>query len=72
MTLNSADQILYAKLAAAGVASIVIYWLVWKWNARFANLLVFVALVALLVFATNWDYALNNYFRVSSWNLPSN
>ena len=56
-------------LVGAGLVLSGAYWLIWKRSPRLANGLVFIAMVVLLCQLVNFDYILNEYFRVR-WKLP--
>lgn len=69
-SLDPYDPYYYAKIGACALAGIVVYWLIWKKNARLANWIVFGATIALIAYLTNWDYILNHWFRVTEWSFP--
>jgi hypothetical protein len=70
MRISTDDPYFYGYVAAAALVGLLVYWYIWKKNSRLANLLVFGALIGLMAYLADWDYLLNNYFRVSSWRFP--
>lgn len=70
MPFNQYHPYYYPILGGIGLLSIVIYWFVWKKNARLANFIVFGMLVVLACYLINWDYRLRDYFMISDWKLP--
>ncbi|MFN8390276.1 MAG: hypothetical protein U0136_08310 [Bdellovibrionota bacterium] len=68
--LSQDDPYFYVYCGVLALISLGVYWFIWKRNSMLANILVFGALVGLMAYLTNWDYALNHYFRVSNWRIP--
>ena len=60
----------YPVIAGVSLVIVIIYWLIWRKNARLANWFVGTAVVALICYLINWDYALRKYFIISTWKLP--
>ena len=60
----------YPVLVGGGVLAILIYWLIWRKNAKLANGIVGAALVGVICCLIDCDYALREYFIIKSWKLP--
>lgn len=58
-----------AILAGCAVLLSMVYWLLWRKSPKLANWLVFGSLFIVICFQVDWDYALNEYFRIR-WKLP--
>ncbi len=64
------DPYFYLESAAIAALTLALYWFIWKKNSLLANVLVFCAVIALLVYLVDWNYFLNHYFRISGWHVP--
>lgn len=70
MPFNKYHPYYYPILGGIALLSVILYWFIWKKNARLANFLVFGSLFALACYLVNWDYNLREYFMISNWKLP--
>lgn len=59
----------YQICAALGVISVLVYWQIYKRNAKLANILAFGLLFGLICYLIDWDYVLNRYFIINQWNV---
>jgi len=70
MPFNQYHPYYYPTLGGIALLAIIIYWFIWKKNAKLANFLVFGILAALLLYLVNWDYNLRQYFMITEWHVP--
>ncbi len=69
LDLNLHDPKSIGTLAGLAVVTTALYWIIWRRSPKIANGLVFAGLVALICQLVDWDWFLNEYFRVH-WKLP--
>ncbi len=70
MNFDQHHPYFYPVIIGASLATIIIYWFIWRKDARLANILVGGAVFGVICYLINWDYALRHYFIISSWRLP--
>lgn len=59
----------YPVIIGGSILVILLYWLLWRKNARLANWLVFFGVVGLVCSLIDWDYAFRHYFLIQSWHI---